>query len=634
MRRSLHIAVGLLLAFWGIVLSSSTSIADDSPRRVALVIGNAHYENVPRLANPTNDAKLVATTLRDLGFELIGGGPQLDLDRVALERAIRDFSHHLSSGSVGFFYYSGHGVQLRGANFLLPIGANPITARDADFEFVDVNLLLRQMEDSGTSLNIVILDACRNNPFGGRGLKDVSTGLAQMQAPRGTVIAYSTQPGGVAADGEGADSPYTTELVRLMKSPGLGILNMFNEVAVAVDKVTNHAQQPWTALSPINQDFYLAGAHSEHSPGPASSPPSVGTLPSVPQAATSNLRTDDREVIFWQAVQNSGSVAELKAYMRQYPDGLFVEIARARIATLERSATAEPTSQVQQLPPTPQDVQQQALATIPPMASPPPANTMGQAQIAEAQRLLTGMGLVPGETNGKLGPHTRDAVRAFQISAHIPDDGEVSDALLTLLHAPPPGKQARAAALENLAEEAVRAGNVPNATRLYVASVGLDPANARALIALGDLQKSIGSIEGARRSFLRAAQSGGPLRDESLRRLASLPQPAKSVPTQANTSGTQRPQPLSQSADTASVPADTPGTARPGVDGPRKIWVVTASSMGYSGNLSGGPISMTATDPVKETAEVKALKSCAKYAPFGYATTCRVSSELERDAKQ
>jgi hypothetical protein len=165
-------------------------------------------------------------------------------------------------------------------------------------------------------------------------------------------------------------------------------------------------------------------------------------------------------------------------------------------------------------------------------------------------------------------------------------------------------------------------------------SVGLDPTNARTLIALGDLQKSIGSIEGARRSFLRAVQLGGPMSDEGRRRLAALPQPAKPVPTQANTSGTRRAQPLSQSADPGPLPVDTPGTARSGLESPRKIWVVTAASSGYSGYLSGGPISMTATDPTKEAAEQKALKSCAQYAPFGYATTCRVSSEREQDAKQ
>jgi uncharacterized caspase-like protein len=176
-------------------------------RRVALVIGNGAYQYLPRLENPVNDARLIAKTLQSLGFQLVGGQAQTDLDRAGFERAIRQFGKELMGGSVGLFYYAGHGLQFQGANFLVPVSANPVTAADLDFEMIDANDVLKQMEVSGSDLNLVILDACRNNPFGGRGLRDAGEGLAVMRAPRGTLISYATQPGNVAMDGAAGHSP-------------------------------------------------------------------------------------------------------------------------------------------------------------------------------------------------------------------------------------------------------------------------------------------------------------------------------------------------------------------------------------------------------------------------------------------
>jgi peptidoglycan hydrolase-like protein with peptidoglycan-binding domain len=631
MQRYRYTTVVWLVLLLGAALGVCITAAAEGPRRVALVIGNGRYEHVPRLINPANDAMLIADTLRDLGFELVGGGAQIDLDRGGLERAIRDFSYRLTPGSVGFFYYSGHGIQLRGANFLVPVNANPTSARDADFELVDVNVLLRQMEDSGASLNVVILDACRNNPFGGRGLKDIGVGLAQMQAPRGTVIAYATQPGGVAADGEGLNSPYTSALARLMKRPGLGILDMFNQVAVAVDQATSHSQQPWTALSPITADFYLAGGRADSTLDPASSGQSQDVLragPSNPAPASGGA---DREVVFWQSVQNSRNVAEFEAYVRRFPDGLFVDIAKARIAELKQVATVE-SGQGQLRPTAPADGPQQALAKIPSAAA--PIDMSSPVRIAEVQQLLSGMGFFAGTRDGKLGPRTREAVRAFQISVNTSPDGELSDALLARLRAPPPNQLVRAGALITLAEEAVHIGNITDAMRLYTAGIGLDSANASALVALGDLQKTIGKIDDARRSFSRAAQLGGAMSEEARRRLVSLPQSARSGQTPMNTSAGTGIPPASQPDVPVLPPAAVPGRDVRDSNGPRKIWVVTATSFSGAASVNTGAVSMTAQDPVKEVAVEKALQSCAKYAPFGYASTCRISSEREQDAKQ
>jgi hypothetical protein len=253
-----------------------------SPRRVALIIGNSLYHNLPRLDNPSNDAKLIAKTLTEVGFELVKGKALLDLDRMGLEEAVKAFSHelhrgkaqipaHTSTGSLGtsihedhqgglvaLFYYAGHGLQVRGENYLVPTDANPTRESDLDFQLMNVNVVLRQMEDATTSLNIVILDACRNNPMGGRGLRSGSNGLAEMQAPEGTLIAFATQSGNVALDGQpGGNSPFAQSLAWGIKQPGLDQFGAFNAVAVHVKKMTKGEQQPWMSNSPIEGQFFF-----------------------------------------------------------------------------------------------------------------------------------------------------------------------------------------------------------------------------------------------------------------------------------------------------------------------------------------------------------------------------------------
>jgi len=241
-------------------------------KRVALVIGNSAYQHISRLENPVNDAKLMADTLRSLGFTLVGGGPRLDLDRASFDQTVQEFGRSLSGADVGLFYFAGHGVQVRGANYLVPVGANPVREADVDFQMLDTNLVLRQMEGSGTRLNLVILDACRNNPFGGRGLRSTGSGLATMQAPEGTLISFATQPGNIALDGNASNSPFTRALADTIRKPGLGLFDAFNAVGLEVKKATGGAQQPWVSSSPIGGNFFFAGL-----PGggqPATPPPS------------------------------------------------------------------------------------------------------------------------------------------------------------------------------------------------------------------------------------------------------------------------------------------------------------------------------------------------------------------------
>lgn len=252
-------------------------------KRVALVIGNGAYRNVDRLTNAANDARLIAATLKGLDFTVVGGGALLDLNRAQLSQAVQEFGHSLAGADVGLFYYSGHGLQVQGVNWLVPVDANPTRPQDLDFQMVDADLVLRQMDGAGTKLNLVLLDACRNNPFATRGLRAVQSGLAEMRAPQGTLISYATQPGNVAADGTGANSPYTTALASSMQLPGIDIFRMFNQVGLQVKRSTGGSQQPWVSTSPIDGDFYFAGAASV---------PAVPQLPlpkPVPADATARL---------------------------------------------------------------------------------------------------------------------------------------------------------------------------------------------------------------------------------------------------------------------------------------------------------------------------------------------------------
>ncbi len=255
---------------------SSLSLPLDSLRRVALVIGNSSYQYLPVLDNPHNDAELIAKTLTKLHFELVGGRALLDLSRANFEETVKAFSlalhgsnlnnnyelsknknSHSNRAVVALFYYAGHGLQARGENFLIPIDANPTKDGDLDFQTMNVNMVLRQMEGA-TSLNMVILDACRNNPFGGRGLRSSGNGLAEIRAPEGTLVAFATQSGNIAQDGPpGDNSPFASALAWGLQQPGLDQFGVFNAVAVKVKKITSGEQQPWMSNSPIEGRFFF-----------------------------------------------------------------------------------------------------------------------------------------------------------------------------------------------------------------------------------------------------------------------------------------------------------------------------------------------------------------------------------------
>lgn len=225
-----------------------------SQPRLALVIGNSRYPDKP-LRNPVNDARAVAALLEQFDFTVT---LQLNADRRTMERAINDFTSRVPQGSVGLIYFSGHGVQVDGANYLIPAGGVFHEPSDLKYHAVSADWVLGRMDDAEMDMKILILDACRDNPFGRSGTRSLRNGLAVMEAPKGSLIAYATSPGKTALDGAGSHSPYTAQLLRQIPVPGRPIELMFKAVREEVQRQTNDQQTPWEASS-VTGDFYFAG---------------------------------------------------------------------------------------------------------------------------------------------------------------------------------------------------------------------------------------------------------------------------------------------------------------------------------------------------------------------------------------
>jgi len=242
--------------------------------RVALVIGNGAYQVSP-LKNPPNDARAMAAALRDLGFKVdlvVDGG------RKRMLEAVRLFGQKLAEGGIGLFYYAGHGMQVKGANYLIPVGADIATEEDVTTEALDANTVLARMDTAKNRVNLVILDACRNNPFA-RSFRSASRGLAQMEAPSGTFVAFATAPGSTASDGDGRNGLYTQHLLRAMKEPGLKVEEVFKKVRVGVKLASRDAQVPWDSSS-LTGEFYFR--EDRVAPVSALVPVSPGLVPAKP----------------------------------------------------------------------------------------------------------------------------------------------------------------------------------------------------------------------------------------------------------------------------------------------------------------------------------------------------------------
>jgi Caspase domain len=302
-------------------LVQSGSPNQGASKRIALVIGNGAYTKAPPLKNPPNDARDMAATLRTLGFDVTSG---INTNQRDMKRLIREFGQKLKNGGSGLFYYAGHGVQSKGRNYLVPVDADIQSEAEVEDSGVDASLVLNYMDDAQNGLNIVILDACRNNPFA-RSFRSASEGLAQVDAPTGTLIAYATAPGRVASDGTGQNGLYTSELLKQMRVPGLSATEMFMRVRAEVMKQTGNKQVPWEASSLVGS-FYFSGSKND----------GTTALPA------NEVKVDPLafELSYWETIKNSQNGDDFKAYLEKYPNGQFVSLAKNRINSLDAPAKA------------------------------------------------------------------------------------------------------------------------------------------------------------------------------------------------------------------------------------------------------------------------------------------------------
>jgi len=285
-------------SLFALVLALLVAQSAWAERRVALVIGNGAYKDAP-LKNPVNDAKDMAGALRKLGFEVTlltnAGMKQMDA-------AVRDFGVRLRQGGAGLFYYAGHGLQVAGENYLVPVDARIQTESDARYACLPAGMVLGRMDDARNDVNIIILDACRNNPFA-RSFRSAEQGLAKMDAPTGSLISYATAPGSVASDGDGRNGLYTQNLLKNLAIPGLPITEVFMRVRQGVVSATGRRQVPWEASSLIGQFYFAGGAGAPVPPPPAAPVPqpkqlAMGARP--PQAPPASSPPGDHAAQFAQ----------------------------------------------------------------------------------------------------------------------------------------------------------------------------------------------------------------------------------------------------------------------------------------------------------------------------------------------
>lgn len=283
--------------------------------RIALVIGNAKYKDAP-LKNPINDAQSIANELQKVGFKVT---IQLDANRLALVDAIEKFSTELGkSRGVGMFYYAGHGAQLGWRNYLIPVDAEIDRLEDMKTKTVDLSSLLSGISKASNPMNVIILDACRDNPFGTR-VPTEQKGLSQFDAPPGSLIAYATAPGNTAADGNGSNGLFTENLLREIRIPNAKIEDVLKRVRLGVRRASQGAQIPWETTS-LEEDFYFL-------------PPA--SIKKQSEAELDRQYTEQKKE--WDRIKNSKNVDEFYSFLNKYPSGFITEQATYQIEQLQKA---------------------------------------------------------------------------------------------------------------------------------------------------------------------------------------------------------------------------------------------------------------------------------------------------------
>jgi hypothetical protein len=382
-----------LLAICSVWLFSEPALAE---KRVALVIGNSSYRNVSRLANPANDSAAIAATFKSAGFDVVE--LKRDLTVAEMRRALRDFSDTVRDADIAIVYYAGHGIEIDGTNYIIPIDATLERDIDAFDEAIPLDRILTVIEPA-RKLRLVILDACRDNPFNrlmkrAIGSRAIGRGLAkvELESPN-TLIAFAAKAGSTASDGEDSNSPFTAALIKYLPRPGLDLRKAFGFVRDDVLKATNNRQEPYVYGSLGGDDVAL-----------------VPVLEQAPEPTAKPLVEERFELAFWDSIKNEKNPELFQAYLNRYPKGAFADIAKINLqqqktAALESAKIEQPNDKVAADP----------------------------VSLREIRERLYELNFDPGSFDGSMSDTTREAIREFEQANKLASTGEATQGLLRRL---------------------------------------------------------------------------------------------------------------------------------------------------------------------------------------------------------
>ncbi len=415
---------------------------------IALVIGNGAYEHSAPLANPRNDATAIAAKLRLLGFETVEG---YDLTRDEMADKVREFSGHAREADLSLFFYAGHGLQVDGENYLLPVDAVMVDETAIDFEAFPVEMITRQMSYT-KGANIIILDACRDNPLAeqlSRSLGDSSRSIGKSGAlaamdvtdnGRGTGIAFATSPGEVAADGDGEHSPFTEALLRHIGTPNLPITSIMSRVTGEVYEATGQQQRPWFNQSFTGDVVLYTAALPE--PEIAAAEPAAGSAPAA--------QSSEDERFMFETARDSGHLEDYQIYLEFYPNGRYAPFARSAIERLEAEARQDPVAAEPAVATASRSVPASGAAEYDPNAplvlvvtaevrNAPATQVTEQGlfldreKLREVQARLNASGIDVGWPDGVVGPNTRSGISSWQMTNGLPPTGYLNALQFQLL---------------------------------------------------------------------------------------------------------------------------------------------------------------------------------------------------------
>jgi uncharacterized caspase-like protein len=416
----------LFAALWLMAPVASEAAVE---KRVALVIGNGLYKNTVQLPNAPNDARAMSASLRRMGFQVVEG---IDLSGAGMTEKLREFSGVLIGADVGLVFYAGHGLQVAGENYLVPVDALLKQERDLDFETLKVDLVVKQLMREA-KVKILLLDACRDNPLatdlarsmGGPGRTRsaaIGAGLGKIetQGASGALVAFATAPGTTALDGQGQHSPFTEALLGHLETPGLDIGVVMTRVRGQVVRVTGERQQPWTNSSLTDEFYMVPAAQSTASlqtgPGQAAGDQSSGAPQGASPARGVSAGFDPRQMEFtlWQDAKAANTPAAFQAYLDQFPVGTYAGLAREAIGRLGRGPAGASSSTAAVNP-------AQAAPLVPEQTRSAEANDRTEVELAldedkwqTVQRRLTRLGFGTRGIDGTAGAGTRAAIRNWQ----------------------------------------------------------------------------------------------------------------------------------------------------------------------------------------------------------------------------